>query len=586
MAEKIEKIEIEKPIKSETTETPIVSNNIPIVQKTNTKLYIIIGFLIGLLVCSGTAFGFYYYFQVAKPQKNLETKIPSIKSVTPETSLPVLSGIKWLATGEQINSIKVFKSSKDLKDSMYLTDKAIFTKTAQLEDGSTLINALLPQDGPGGGLLIRFIKNSDGVYSCLRNYLDPWTKDQLNTFLLPEVKIIDKPVEGLVAPETISIENVKFFRGYEYNNMYFDSLKNPTKKFETPNGQIYQTLTVIDDKYSDILARNFYLRLKDNIVIQYSLDSGYNKNKEGQVPLVIWENGDSNNLSFTQAIVSGCGGGMVGTVPIIRDNSATLDSKMIVGKTVTGDEIDQVIGENNQLIQYIYNNYKIGRDYAGGPSILPISEFLKNKTHFIWKDSLGDWQIFVNSEYVTLAECGKPVIYLYPEKKNEVNVKVGAKIRLSDPLYPESGWQVTAFPDGKLNFQGKNYDSLFWEGLGKGIYPDTKGYGFVVSQKDLISTLQSHLKLLGLNEKESADFQDFWVEKLPETPYVRLTWLGTRDMNILAPLEVTPKPDTQIRIFLEFEGLEKPVNLTPQRLSAPKRNGFTLIEWGGLLQGQ
>jgi hypothetical protein len=76
----------------------------------------------------------------------------------------------------------------------------------------------------------------------------------------------------------------------------------------------------------------------------------------------------------------------------------------------------------------------------------------------------------------------------------------------------------------------------------------------------------------------------FWLPKMPDKPYVRLTWFGTNDMNKLAPLYVEPKPDTIIRVFLDFEGLDNPIGLTPQKLSSIPRTGFTLIEWGGLLR--
>ena len=76
---------------------------------------------------------------------------------------------------------------------------------------------------------------------------------------------------------------------------------------------------------------------------------------------------------------------------------------------------------------------------------------------------------------------------------------------------------------------------------------------------------------------------DFWTDKLPASPYVRLTWLGTQDMNQLAPLSVVPAPDTTIRIFLDFAGLDQPIKLIPQKLTSVPRRGFTLVEWGGLL---
>jgi hypothetical protein len=76
---------------------------------------------------------------------------------------------------------------------------------------------------------------------------------------------------------------------------------------------------------------------------------------------------------------------------------------------------------------------------------------------------------------------------------------------------------------------------------------------------------------------------EFWTDLLPQDPYVRLTWLNTSEMDRLAPLSVSPAPDTSIRIFLEFEGYSTPVKLIPQNLKSVPRQGFTLVEWGGLL---
>ena len=182
--------------------------------------------------------------------------------------------------------------------------------------------------------------------------------------------------------------------------------------------------------------------------------------------------------------------------------------------------------------------------------------------------------IFHNSQYGPQAECGKPVIYLYPTKPTQVSVKVGARITKSDPEYLE-GWNVIAEPTGT--------QTLFWEGFGNGPYPEIT-QGFVVKQSDLETTLRDHIARLGLNAREAQDFLDFWLPKMPIKPYVRLTWFGTRQMDALAPLTITPKPDSVIRVFLDFEGLEKPITIPPQKLSAIPRNGFTVIEWGGLLR--
>ena len=120
-------------------------------------------------------------------------------------------------------------------------------------------------------------------------------------------------------------------------------------------------------------------------------------------------------------------------------------------------------------------------------------------------------------------------------------------------------------------------------GLGHGVYPEIKS-GFIVPREQLEQTLNDHLAQLGLNEKESSEFMEFWLPRMPNSPYVRLTWFGTRQMNELAPLTVRPKPDTVIRIFLDFEGLENVQTIEPQSLRSIARKGFTVVEWGGILR--
>ena len=48
-----------------------------------------------------------------------------------------------------------------------------------------------------------------------------------------------------------------------------------------------------------------------------------------------------------------------------------------------------------------------------------------------------------------------------------------------------------------------------------------------------------------------------------------------------ARLTIDPAPDTLIRVFLAWKGLEEPVEVPPQGLTAPERTGFTAVEWGG-----
>ena len=49
----------------------------------------------------------------------------------------------------------------------------------------------------------------------------------------------------------------------------------------------------------------------------------------------------------------------------------------------------------------------------------------------------------------------------------------------------------------------------------------------------------------------------------------------------VARLKVNPTPDTLIRVFMAWQASETAVDLPEQEWTAPERNGFTVVEWGG-----
>ncbi|KKP32439.1 MAG: Leucine-rich repeat protein [Candidatus Roizmanbacteria bacterium GW2011_GWA2_32_13] len=55
-------------------------------------------------------------------------------------------------------------------------------------------------------------------------------------------------------------------------------------------------------------------------------------------------------------------------------------------------------------------------------------------------------------------------------------------------------------------------------------------------------------------------------------------------MNKFIPMNVNPVPDSVLRVFLDYKALsDKPsVEPQPQQFNKFIRNGFTMIEWGGL----
>jgi len=181
------------------------------------------------------------------------------------------------------------------------------------------------------------------------------------------------------------------------------------------------------------------------------------------------------------------------------------------------------------------------------------------------------------------AEMGKPVIYLYPTTTQavSVNVKPTSGISYSEPVISSVGWQVTASPDGTLvDRAGKVWPYLFWEGFATNFV--TPKEGFVVAKNEVSKFFDLQLTQLGLNQKEIADFKEFWVPRMQTKPYYFVTFIPQNMFNSYAPLTVTPVPDTIIRVFFDYKGLDKPVIVPTQVLPAtPSRTGFTVVEWGG-----
>ena len=128
------------------------------------------------------------------------------------------------------------------------------------------------------------------------------------------------------------------------------------------------------------------------------------------------------------------------------------------------------------------------------------------------------------------------------------------------------------------------YPYLFWEGRGSSLAGPAPREGFVVARDSVHSFLETSLAKLGLNEKERGDFEEFWEPRMTFAPYYKVQFFGNRVMNEIAPLIITPRPDTVIRILMDYTPLAHPVQIEPQTLVAPVRDGFTVIEWGGVLR--
>lgn len=184
-----------------------------------------------------------------------------------------------------------------------------------------------------------------------------------------------------------------------------------------------------------------------------------------------------------------------------------------------------------------------------------------------------------------LSKAHKPVIYLYPETRTEVNVKLelDGELTVTYPVYDMAkGWTVTADPDGTLTDKnGRKYSYLYWEG-DINIKPDLSR-GFCVRGEDTAEFLEDALRQLGLNDKEAEDFITYWLPYMVENKYNVITF-QTKAYEDAASLEIAPKPDTVIRVNMLWYSSDKQISIRPQDLTTlnpAERKGFTVVEWGG-----
>ena len=173
----------------------------------------------------------------------------------------------------------------------------------------------------------------------------------------------------------------------------------------------------------------------------------------------------------------------------------------------------------------------------------------------------------------------KPVIYLYPQKtsKIKVSLSINGEITVSEPEY-NNGWDVVVEPGG--NIEG-SYDYLFYEARLN--YLKTPDEGWCVEYEHLELWMNTTLKELGLNEKESKDFKDFWLDFLPIANYYEIKLLSKEYLDLNIRLNIDPKPDTIIRVTFTFSPHQNAVDIDTPLINTPIRSGFTVVEWGGFI---
>ncbi len=263
--------------------------------------------------------------------------------------------------------------------------------------------------------------------------------------------------------------------------------------------------------------------------------------------------------------------------------------KLTVRESAESEPVGFIITDETKITADMKLNAELkelqtSKEYRSS-SILQAAEYLKiTEGEFFEDDGSLKWycaeaikgcgynEMFGTSE--------KPVIYLYPEEETAVSVKLALSGRLTCayPAY-NGGWRVTAAPDGTLtDDDGMEYNYLYWEGISAAEHDFSTG--FCVAGSDTAEFLEKALAELGLSRREANEFIVYWLPRMEQNAYNLISFQGTAYTES-AKLDITPAPDTVIRVFMAWKPLDEAVEIPPQSLPMPERSGFTVVEWGG-----
>lgn len=191
------------------------------------------------------------------------------------------------------------------------------------------------------------------------------------------------------------------------------------------------------------------------------------------------------------------------------------------------------------------------------------------------------YEVYIREEPI-MHEVYKPVVYLYPSESTTISLEVNpvGKFTFTYPEY-ENGWTVNASPDGTLSIGDKTYDYLFWEGVQSSyVVPENKGD--CVASNETVAYLEKQLENYGLNYREKQDFITFWAPKLISNTYNYIVFIeGDAYDEAVASHESSYTFDSNIKLYMLYQGLDTEVESFGQVESSVKREGSVYVEWGG-----
>jgi len=203
--------------------------------------------------------------------------------------------------------------------------------------------------------------------------------------------------------------------------------------------------------------------------------------------------------------------------------------------------------------------------------------------------------LFYATPNMVMGEADKPVIYVYNEQETKCKIKVNPRGEFNF-TYPahNDGWDFSTQSDGTLKTDSGEYPYLFWEGesshlqyVQSTIEPNelTLANAYQIKTDSTILFLENQLKAFGLNDREKTDFITYWGPRIQGSDFALIQFMWDEEYSEhVASIDMTPAPQSTLRLFMLMSPLDEintKIETSTIDVSPLKRNGLTLIEWGG-----
>lgn len=265
----------------------------------------------------------------------------------------------------------------------------------------------------------------------------------------------------------------------------------------------------------------------------------------------------------------------------MKDKKYMIISYASYGSPIAEAEVVNAVEKEGKITVYLWENVSGDSANISGYFIAIPLENDTYQNEIVSTLTNEEYDKISLDNLVPYSEVKKPLIYVYPLKKTNVTIKLGNPnlLTTSYPKYNTS-WNVIASPNGNLKDTktNRNYYGLYYESKKAGL--SMKDDGFIVKAGDTSKFLEEKLDILGLNEKEANEFIIYWLPILESNEYNYIRFETEEEIFDYMPLYINPKPDTLIRVIMDYKPLNKNIKIKEQKLIEKERSGYTVVEWG------